>query len=146
MTEVSSMPLAYSHKRRPWLFRWETRMSLSHLAKSPMVMISRFFSVSALDLPHIYKEETGIGHIFSSISQEKRVCTLSGFWKSEAIFARIFLSEIPIFTVNPKVSRIWFLMTWAPSKGEEKRFRTGVKSIKHSSTLSCSISGQTSRR
>ena len=41
----------------------------------------------------------GRGHIFAGISSGKRVCTLFGFSKSEAIFASSLLVEIPTFTV-----------------------------------------------
>ena len=98
-----SMPFAYSHRSLPWLFRCRQIMSGLARARSPIVKISSLRSSSTLDFPHIYKEETGRGHIFCSISLRNNVCTKLGFLKSDAILASTLQSLIPIFTVNPMV-------------------------------------------
>ena len=64
------------------------------------------------------REETGSGHSFSRISRAYRVCTRSGFLKSDAIFARTLRSEIPTLTVKPKRERISSFMVCAAASGE----------------------------
>ena len=78
-----------------------------------MVRMPSFFSVSTLEPPAMYSSRTGRGHIFTLISSGKRVWTLSGFSKSEAILASSLLEEIPILTVNPNFSRTLSLISKA---------------------------------
>ena len=81
------------------------------------------------DLPAIYSSLIGSGHIFCRISSGKRVCVLSGFSKSEAIFASSLFSEIPIFTVKPNCFFTPFLIHSAPSCGDGNLSAISVKSI-----------------
>ena len=89
---------------------------------------------------------TGSGHIFSCISSGKRVCTLSGFSNSPAIFASSLLLEIPTFTVNPRVSRISSFSRCAVSRGLPNRACVPVMSAKASSMLYCSTTSEYLRR
>ena len=43
------------------------------------------------------------GPLAKEFSEIMDVCTLSGFVKSDAILAKTFTSDIPIFTVNPSL-------------------------------------------
>ena len=83
----------------------------------------------------------GSGQSFSGIWEGQRVWVLSGFSKSEAIFARTRLEDMPTLTVKPKRSFTEARMKAAPSSGEEYLWAIPVKSRKHSSILTCSRSG-----
>src|SRR6056297_2455324 len=85
-------------------------------------------------LPTIYKSLTGRGHIFFCISSLKRVCTLFGFLKSDAILASNLLLDTPILTVKPSSCLILSLKWFAAAFGEDQLCWLGVKSKKHSST------------
>ena len=45
----SSIPLAYCHRVRPWLFKWASRISVWVWARSPMVRMPSLRRVSTLD-------------------------------------------------------------------------------------------------
>ena len=117
-TGESSRPRAYRYNccpafspRSAWIlgfFSW---------ARSPMVRIPASLSFFSEDFPRKRRSLTGSGHIFTGISSGNRVCTLSGFSKSEAIFASSLLTEMPIFTVNPSSVRILSFSSWAVTIG-----------------------------
>ena len=128
-TIESSIPLANSHRRLPWLFKCNSISFGSAFARSPIVWISSFLNVSTLECPAIKRAEIGSGHIFSWISFLKSVWTRSGFSKSDAIFANTFTSEIPILTVNPNRFFTSSLISNAASTGDANRPEIPVKSM-----------------
>ena len=73
--------------------------------------VSAYDGLSADDLPQRKSSPTGSGHILPSISSGNSVCTLSGFSKSLAIFARSLLDDMPTLTVKPSSRRIRSLIS-----------------------------------
>jgi len=100
-TSLSSIPFAYSHICKPCFPNFLIITSLLVFAKSPIVLICIFCNLGTVLLPSINNSDTDNGHIFCFISFIYKVCILSGFAKSEAIFASNLLFATPIFTVKP---------------------------------------------
>ena len=67
--------------------------------------------------------------------------TLSGFSKSEAIFARSLFEPTPTLTVNPRAALISSLRAVATSTGSRSPHRE-VMSMKHSSMENCCSTGE----
>ena len=80
----SSIPLAYSQRRRPWLFRWAVRRSASVWASSPMVWMPSLCKTDGRRNVRPCADHSRAAATFSRISSEK----VDQFWlfsKSEAI-------------------------------------------------------------
>ena len=117
-TGESSIPLAYLHRWCPAFSPRSLWISLSSLcASSPIVLMPDCISFFSEAAPRDRRSRTGRGHIFSGISSGNRVCTLSGFSKSEAIFASSLLTDMPIFTVKPSSRRILSFISQAVATG-----------------------------
>ena len=112
-TSELSIPLAYCHISIPNFPNFFIRYSSLVWASVYMVVIFCSFSFWEVFFPIINKSSTGSGHIFIGISFVKRVCTLSGFWKSEAILAHNLLFPIPTLTVKPYIFFMSSLILWA---------------------------------
>ena len=83
-------------------------------------------------LPTQSRSRTPSGHIFAGTSSVQRVCTLSGFSKSEAILASSLFGPMPTLTVKPSSLRMRFLSSVATATGS-CRPRCRLISRKHSS-------------
>ena len=96
---------------------------------------------SSVFFPTQSRSRTPSGHIFSSTSCSQSVCTLSGFSKSEAIFASSLLAPIPTFTVKPSEALISSLSRVATATALSLLQRK-VMSMKHSSMENCCRTGE----
>ena len=137
-TSVLSIPFAYSHIIIPCFPNLFCIINLSVLANSPIVFICILFNLGTVFLPNINKSAIGNGHIFSFISLSYNVCILSGFSKSDAIFANNLLWATPIFTVKPSSFFILFPISLALFISVSL-IKYCVISKKHSSILNLSI-------
>ena len=140
------MPLAASCRKMPCFLKWETRISLSVWAKSPMVRMPRVRRRSAVECPTYSKSPTGRGQNFAGSSSGNRVCTKSGFLKSEAVLASKRFVEIPTLTVKPSSSRISSFTLWAKVTKSPYNPSVPVISQKASSMLNCSTTGAYRRK
>ena len=136
------MPFAKFQILSPCFFKFSFKSSLSQAASCPIVWIPIFSSFFTVAFPTKRRFPTGSGHIFFWISSGNRVCTLSGFSKSDAIFARYLFSEIPIFTVKPSSSLILLRILSAASRGSPNKICIPVISTNASSMEYCSTSGE----
>ena len=141
-TGESSRPLALSCI---WIANFFPTIPVSSSgrvdASCPIVLIPYEFSLNAVFFPTQSRSPTSSGHIFAFTSSVQSVWTLSGFSKSEAIFASSLLEPTPTLTVNPSSAWILSFNSIATATGSLP-YRRRLISMKHSSMENFSSTGE----